>query len=87
MKTKWKDTPITYKIATICSIVVNIAVVILAFLQIFDVWSSAADVYMPLLSVSMLLQAYMQWKTNRSAAYFSIFAAVFIIICTIYALL
>lgn len=82
MKTNWKETPLLSKLATICSIIVAVAVVVLAIIQIFDVWSSAPYLYMPLMGIDLLLQAYTQWKTNRGVAIFSLCAAGFIFICT-----
>ena len=82
MKSNWKETPLLSKLATICSIIAALAVVILAILQIFDVWTTAPYLYMPLMGVNLLLQAYTQWKTNRGVAIFSLCAAGLIFICT-----
>lgn len=82
MKTNWKETPLLSKLTTICSIIVAIAVVILAILQIFDVWATAPYLYIPLMGIHLLLQTYTQWKSNRGVAIFSLCAAGFIFICT-----
>jgi len=81
MKLSRKETPLMYKVITTVSILVSLSVVVLAVLQIFDVWRQAANVYMPLMGVTMLCQAYMQWNNSRKVAYFSIGTAVFIFIC------
>lgn len=83
MKLKWKDTPLLHKSITIVSIFASVSVVVLAVLQIFDVWNQAINVFMPLMGVTMLCQAYMQWNTSRKVAYFSIGTAIFIFICAI----
>ena len=83
MRTKWKDAPTSYKIVTIISILASLSVVVLAVLQMFDVWEQAINVYMPLMGVTMLCQSYMQWNNNRKVAYFSIGTAAFIFICSI----
>lgn len=83
MKPKWKDAPLLHKIVTIVSILASLSVVVLAVLQMFDVWNQAINIFMPLMGVTMLCQAYMQWNTNRNVAYFSIGTAVFIFICAI----
>lgn len=83
MKPNWKDTPISYKIVTIISILASLCVVVLAVMQIFDVWEQAINVYMPLMGVTMLCLSYMQWNNSRKVAYFSIGTAVFIFICAI----
>lgn len=71
------------KTITVISVIVNLAVVILAILQILNVWSQAINVCIPLMGVSMLCQAYVQWNTSRKVAYFSIGTAVFVFICSV----
>lgn len=83
MKSKWKDVPLMHKIVSIISIFISLLVVILAILQIFGVWKDAINVYMPLMGVVNLCQAYLQWNTSRKIAYFSIGTATFIFICSI----
>ncbi len=83
MKTRWKDIPLMHKIVTMISLAVSLAVVVLAVLQIFDIWEQAVNICVPLMGVSMLCQAYIQWNTSRKTAYFSIGTAVFIFICAI----
>ena len=82
-KTKWKDTPLLHKVVTIITVLASLSVVVLAVLQIFDVWDQSINVFMPLMGVTMLCQAYMQWKTSRKVAYFSIGTAAFIFVCSI----
>ena len=83
MKSKWKDAPLLHKLVTVVCILASISVVVLAVLQIFDVWNQAINIFMPLMGVTMLCQAYMQWNTSRKVAYFSMGTAVFIFICAI----
>jgi len=83
MKTNWKNAPFLQKVVTIISILASLSVVVLAALQIFDIWEQAINVYMPLMGVTMLCQSYMQWNNSRKIAYFSIGTAAFIFICTI----
>ena len=82
-KTNWKDTPVLHKVITILSVLVSLSVVVLAVLQMFDIWDRAINLCCPLLGVEMLCQAYTQWNTNRKVAYFSIGTAAFIFICSI----
>ena len=82
-KIKWKDAPLLHKVVTIISVLASLSVVVLAVLQIFDFWDQAINVFMPLMGVTMLCQAYMQWNNSRKVAYFSIGTAVFIFICAI----
>lgn len=81
MKKKWKDMPLLHKVASIISVVVSSAVIVLAVLQLFDVWSNAGYVYVPLMGINLLLQAYAQWKPNRGVAIFTLCAAAFILAC------
>jgi len=83
VKTKWGNIPTSYKIVMVISILVSLSAVVLAVLQIFDVWDQAINIIMPLMGVTMLCQAYMQWNTSRKVAYFSIGTAAFIFICAI----
>ena len=83
MKASWKDAPLLHKVVTIISVLASLSVVVLAILQIFDVWEQAINIYMPLMGVTMLCQSYMQWNTSRKVAYFSIRTAAFIFICAI----
>ena len=83
MKTNWKDAPLLHKVVTIISVLASLSVVVLAVLQMFDIWDQAINVFMPLMGVEMLFQAYMQWNNSRKVAYFSIGTAAFIFICAI----
>ena len=83
MKTKWKDTPLSHKIITVFSVIVSLAVVMLAILQMFDIWTQAINLCVPLMGVNLLCQTYIQWNTSRKTAYFSLGCAVFIFACAI----
>ena len=83
MKSKWKDVPLLHKLVKVVCILASLSVVVLAVLQMFDVWNQAINIFMPLMGVTMLCQAYMQWNTSRKVAYFSMGTAVFIFICAI----
>ena len=83
MKSKWKDVPMSQKIVTILSILISLSVVVLAVLQMFDIWNQAINICVPLMGITMLCQAYIQWNANRKVAYFSIGTAVFVFICAI----
>ena len=83
MKTKWNDAHLLHKVVTIISLLASLSVVVLALLQMFDVWDQAINVFMPLMGVTMLCQSYMQWNTSRKIAYFSLGCAVFVFACAI----
>ena len=83
MKTKWKDTPMLHKVITVFSVIVSLVVVTLAVLQIFDIWTQAINLCIPLMGVNLLCQTYMQWNTSRKTAYFSLGCAAFVFACAI----
>ena len=83
MKIKWKDTPLSHKIITVFSVIVSLAVVMLAILQMFDIWTQTINLCVPLMGVNLLCQTYMQWNTSRKTAYFSLGCAVFVFACAI----
>ena len=83
MKTKWKDTPLLHKIITVFSMIVSLTVVTLAILQIFEIWTQAINLCVPLMGVNLLCQTYMQWNTSRKTAYFSLGCAAFVFACAI----
>ncbi len=83
MKTKWKDTSTLHKVITVFSVIVSLAVVTLAVLQIFDIWTQAINLCIPLMGVNLLCQTYMQWNSSRKTAYFSLGCAVFVFACAI----
>ena len=45
LKMGWKEAPVMHKVVTIIPIPASLSVVLLAVLQIFDVWMQAANVY------------------------------------------
>ena len=83
MKTKWKDALLTDKIVTVVSIIVALAVIVLAILQMFDIWTQAINLCVPLMGVNLLCQTYTQWNTSRKTAYFGLGCAVFVFACAI----
>lgn len=84
MKLKdWNKKTISSKILTIFGLIISITIIVLALMQIFNVWDKAINVFEPLLGVLMLIQAIENWKTNRSTAYFSLFVAIFLFIVSI----
>lgn len=70
----------------ILSIVICAAVVLLAILQIFEVWDGSPVLLLPLLMVDMLLQAYTQRKNGRAVVIFSLCAAAFMFVASVVAL-
>ena len=67
----------------VVSIVVAVAIIVFAALQIAGVLENAVNFVVPLLGVSNLCQAYMHWEKNRKVAYFHLGTAILIFICSI----
>ena len=59
------------------------AVIVLAILQMFDIWTQAINLCVPLMGVNLLCQTYIQWNTSRKTAYFSLGCAAFVFACAI----
>ncbi|MBQ6831862.1 MAG: hypothetical protein IJO28_04420 [Oscillospiraceae bacterium] len=83
MKPKWKDMPFAHKLVTAVSVIVSGSVIVLAVLQMFDIWPQAVNICVPLMGVNLLCQTYIQWNTSRKSAWFSLGCAVFVFICAI----
>ena len=84
MKLKdWNKKTIPFKILTIFGLIISISIIVLALMQIFNIWDKAINVFEPLLGVLMIIQAIENWKTNRLTAYFSLFVAIFIFLVAI----
>ena len=52
-----------------------------AVVQVLGIWDKAINIFIPLLGVMNLCQAYLYWNEDRKVAVFSLVAAVFILIC------
>ena len=83
MESTPKDKTMLQKAVNWISILLNLSIVVLGALQLLQIWNEASNVFVPLMGVSMLCQAYKHWHSYRKLAFFSIGAAVFVFICTI----
>jgi hypothetical protein len=79
----WKEKNTLSKIITIIGLLLTISIVILALLQIFNVWDKAGNAVQPLLGVFILLYAIENWKTNRIVALVLLFVAIIIFVSAI----
>lgn len=82
MQKKWSETSGINRFAAAVALVAGIAVIVLAAVQLLDLWEGAINVYMPLLGVINLCHAVGQWKTSRKMACLSLVVAVVIFICS-----
>lgn len=58
----------------------SIGVVAFALIYLFGEWEPAKDIYLPLMAVCLLCQAYMFRKTSKPVAVFALVVAIFITI-------
>lgn len=77
---KQTDEKVLYVISSICSI----SIIILACMQILGIWKTAANVFEPLVGVLMLIQTIQNWKKNKAVAKVSLFAAILILVYSIF---
>lgn len=85
MKTKeWKNKTLSMKILTIIGLIISIAIIVLALLQIFDIWDTSIKIFEPLTGVLMLIQSIENWKTERKLAIFSLITAIFLFATSVF---
>ena len=83
MKARWNNMTTQDRIINALIIILSVAVIALAVLQLLGIWEDAINVYEPLIGVVLLLQAIYHWKKNRTVAIISLCAAGFILTCAI----
>lgn len=83
MKSKQNGHPISDLTVTVASLLASVSVIIFGILQIFGIWDCAINVCMPLMGITLLCQAYVQWSKSRKISYFGLGVAVFVFICAI----
>lgn len=77
--TKAKERTPLEKTVTAIEIVLSIAVIILASLQLLRIADNLTAIYVPLSGGVMLLQAVDNWKRSKAVSIFSFCAFIFII--------
>ena len=75
MKESKRKLSSTERAVGILSTVTCLLIVLLAILQVFDVWDASPVLILPLLMADMLLQAYVQRNNGRAVVIFSLCAA------------
>lgn len=68
MKTKWNEKSTSDKVLLVLRIIVSIAVLIGAALQLTGVWKRSLNIAVPLLSALILIQSIQEQKENRKAS-------------------
>ena len=68
MKTKWSEKSTSDKVLLVLRIIVSIAVLIGAALQLLGVWDRALNIAVPLLSALILIQSIQEHKEQKKAS-------------------
>lgn len=68
MKTKWNEKSVVDKILLVLRIVISVAILVGAALQITGVWDKALNVAISLLSVLILIQSIQEHKEQKKAS-------------------
>ena len=68
MKTKWNEKSTSDKVLLVLRIIVSIAVLIGAALQLLGVWDRALNIAVPLLSALILIQSIQEQKENKKVS-------------------
>ena len=79
--TTWKTMSIPQRVVTLVHIAACILTLAFAVVQVLGIWDKAINIFIPLLGVMNMCQAYLYWNEDRKVAVFSLVAAVFILIC------
>ena len=82
MKARWNNMTTADRITNVLIIVLSVAVIALAALQLLGIWEDSINVYEPLVGVVLLLQAKLLWTKNRKIAVMQLCATGFVFICT-----
>jgi len=76
---RWQQKLWFEKLVFFIGITCSVSVIILAVLQLLDVWDDAGFVYTPLTALLMLVQAFENRKQQRGLMIFSLITAAFLI--------
>ena len=68
MKTTWSEKSVFDKIMLILRIVVSVAVMVCASLQLAGVWDNALNIAVPLLAVLILIQSVQEHRQRKNAS-------------------
>lgn len=83
----WKEKTLLMKFLFVVRLITSSIALVLATLQLVGVLENAACLYIPLIGVTMIIQAAEYMKKDKTVAYISLGAAVFIFAVTIFILL
>ncbi|MBZ9686825.1 hypothetical protein G9F72_010865 [Clostridium estertheticum] len=81
---KWSQKQTDEKVLSVISSICSISIIIFVCTQILGIWKTEADVIVPLLGVSMLIQAIQNWKKNKEVAKGSLCAVILALVFSIF---
>jgi hypothetical protein len=79
--------PMYESIIQIVTYVLNALIIILACMQVFDVWDKAIQVFEPLVGVNCILLSILQYRTNKKMFYVNLFLGIFMLVVAAFILL
>lgn len=77
---KWNEKTLKEKGLTISAVIISIAIIILAIMQLTGLWKNAINVFEPLLGVLMIINALNIYKYNKRVALFNFGTAIFVFV-------
>jgi len=80
MKNKWNEMKVIDKTVFVIRIILTLAVIVLAALQIFGVMDRAINYAVPLLGFFMIVLSIQEWNVRKGQAILSICCAIFIFV-------
>lgn len=83
-KKQWSKKQTDEKVLSVLSNICSISIIIFVCTQILGVWKIETDVFVPLLGVSMLIQAIQYWKKNKEVAKGHLLAAILALVFSIF---
>ena len=72
------------KVLSVISAICSIIIIILACMQIFNIWKNAINVLEPILGIFILIQAIQNWKKNKVVAILNLCVSIFIFLVCIF---
>ena len=80
---KWnKNTPFM-KVISIIEILISITIIVLTVLQLTDVIQNADNIFIPLLSILIIILAIQNWKKNKTGSILLLIIFIFTVIISI----
>ena len=74
----WKEKTTYMKVLAVIGTIVSISIIVLALLQLFNVYDKADYVFMPALGILMIIQGLQYWNKSRWTSIFSFVTSIFI---------